>query len=112
MKPEEGADGIAYAFLDENWGQPGVKRKAAVSVVEGEHRFVAGTDISGQPFEALLSSEDGEVENRIADEPEIADRLRAEAVRLLKSRPAFESETLELDELQLDQLRALSYDLP
>ena len=46
--------------------------------------------------------------------PSVAERLRAEADRYLASRPAWEGETkpLELDELQLNQLRALGYAVP
>jgi hypothetical protein len=66
--------------------------------------------------EQLLDADAGSPgkDNRLADEPEIAARLRAEADRYLASRPVWEGETepLELDELQLNQLRALGYAVP
>ncbi len=102
----------SIAFLDENWGKPRSKRRAAISVLDGEYRYVAGTNVAGRDFEVLLSSEDGEHANQIEAQPEIGERLRAEAERYLESTAAFDAEIIELDGMQLDQLRALGYQLP
>ncbi|MAG33965.1 MAG: hypothetical protein CL908_24050 [Deltaproteobacteria bacterium] len=110
--PSEEAGDYSFAFLDENWGRPGSGRKAAVAVLEGKYRYVAGTDNGGRAFEMLLSTDDDEMEDQSDREPEIAERLRSEAQRHLESVPAFETETYDLDEIQLDQLRALGYELP
>ena len=67
--------------------------------------------VAGRDFEVLLSTEDGERADRIEAQPEIAERLRAEAQRHLESIPAFDADIIELDEMQLDQLRALGYQL-
>ena len=52
-----------------------------------------------------------ELENRLEDEPEVAERLREQAERYLASQPPWKDSAppLELDELQLNQLRALGY---
>jgi hypothetical protein len=42
----------------------------------------------------------------------VADRLREPAKQELQTTQIFESDTIELDEMQLDQLRALGYELP
>ncbi len=103
---------IAVAFLDENWGHPNTPREPAISVLEGAYRFVTGRDHSGRRFESLLSLDDDQQVNRIEEHPEIAERLRAKATGELELDPLYEADTYELDEMQLDQLRALGYELP
>ena len=60
----------------------------------------------------LLSTEDGEKRDHLAEEPEVAERMRAEAKRQLAAKALYPVRRLELDEMQLDQLRALGYELP
>lgn len=105
-------DHFTVAFLDENWGHPGTERKPAISVLDGPYRYVAGRDHAGRPFEVLLSVEDEQAVDRRADYPEVAERLRGQADLELKKTAVFETETFEIDEMQLDQLRALGYQLP
>lgn len=106
------ADDYSVAFLDENWGRNTDKKRPAVSVVEGDFRYVSGTDARGSAFEVLLSAEDGQRQNVMDQHPEIAERLRAEAERQTAASARYPMQTFELDELQLDQLRALGYELP
>ena len=106
-------DGVTVAFLDENWGQVGADRQPAVSILEGDYRFVAGRDIAGQDFEVLLSASDGKiVAADLADRDDIVERFRTLAKEELSLQALHESQTYELDEMQLDQLRALGYELP
>ena len=109
--PDEEKD-EAVAFLDENWGHPNTKRQPSITVLEGKYRFVTGRDHTGKRFETLLSLEDDQQTNRIAEHPEIAQRLREKAARELELKAVYEADTYELDEMQLDQLRALGYKLP
>ena len=109
---ENEADDFAVAFLDENWGRPGSNRKPAISVLDGDYRYVAGTDHAGRAFEVLLSTEDGESVDRKREHPEILARLKAQAAAELEQEQLYETETFELDQMQLDQLRALGYDIP
>lgn len=109
--PRPAAD-FSVAFLDETWGRPGVPRKPAISIIEGDYRFLSGTNDGANRIEVLLSIEDGQRTNRIDEFPEIADRLREEAERQLALEPEYSSDTIELDEMQLNQLRALGYELP
>ena len=111
---EQGAQGdgdLAVAFLDENWGKPGTPLKPAISVLEGPYRYVVGTDFSGVDFEVLLSTDDAVSGDLMLEQPEVAERLRAAAEEQLGKTALFEAGTYELDEMQLDQLRALGYDL-
>ncbi|MFK7897818.1 MAG: sulfatase-like hydrolase/transferase [Myxococcota bacterium] len=110
--PNEKTDERVYAFLDENWGKPDPEQKSAVTVIEGPYRFVSGSGISGQPFESLLSFEDGEKEELLEAKPEIAAKLREAVEAHIVSESRYSTPDLELDEMQLDQLRALGYELP
>ena len=103
---------FAVAFLDENWGHPATRRKPAISILDGPYRYVSGRDHSGRPFEVLLSRDDKEGKDRSEEHPEITERMRKQAAEELQTKAAFETETFELDEMQLDQLRALGYELP
>jgi hypothetical protein len=50
----------------------------------------------------------------LAEEPEVAERLRVLAESYLEGKPPWDSPApmLELDEIQLNQLRALGYAVP
>jgi len=104
----------AYAHLDEDWGRPSSASNHAVAVAEEGYQFVSGTDFSGQPFEALLEDRDGEQINVIGEHPEIAERLREMARSHVDTPVKWQAgtPTLEIDEMQLNQLRALGYRIP
>jgi hypothetical protein len=63
-------------------------------------------------FEVLLSTDDKVSGDLKLEQPEVAERLRAAAKEQLEKTALFEAGTYELDEMQLDQLRALGYKLP
>lgn len=106
---------IALTHLDQNWGKAGQTAKPQVAVALGDHRFVL-TRGSDAPLEELFDRRGDRFETRnvIASDPEIANRLREEAQRYLESTPAWVEAvpTVELDEMELNQLRALGYSLP
>ncbi len=108
----EREDEHSVAFLDENWGRPGTGPKPAISVAEGSHRYVSGRDHAGRPFEVLLSTELDTMVDQSTEFPEVTLRLRGRAAEALKEKAVWEPETFDLDEIQLDQLRALGYELP
>lgn len=103
---------LIVTYLDENWGKNVPDVQSAISVLEGPYRFVSGRDIAGKPYEALLSREDGQIANQLDAYPEITEHLRQVAQSHLETKPVFEIEAIEMDEMQLDQLRALGYELP
>ena len=100
------------AFLDENWGTPGGEPMPAVSVAEGKFQYVSGTGLGGRKYEVLLSTDDDQKTNQIAANPEVAETLRKQAESVLAQKSIFESKVIQLDRMQLDQLRALGYQLP
>ncbi|MGI9590171.1 MAG: sulfatase [Myxococcota bacterium] len=111
-------DPTGYAFLDRSWGQRVDNPAPTVSIVEGSLRYVwvggpDGTTAQEQLFDA--STDPDELVSVLAERPEDAERLRRLAQQHLASQPAswaVETPTLELDELELNQLRALGYQVP
>jgi hypothetical protein len=112
--PADGATAIAH--LDTTWGQRVETTAPMVAIREGRFQYIQLRRPKEPLREQLFDSEldPHERKDRLAEEPEVAERLRAEAARYLASRPHWEGETkpLELDELQLNQLRALGYAVP
>ncbi len=107
----------SYAHLDQVWGRD-VKRAApTVAVARGPYRYVLETRFQGRDVESLFDAggDPGELDNVIAERAEVADEMRALARSYLESPPVSwgsETQALELDEIQLNQLRALGYAVP
>jgi arylsulfatase A-like enzyme len=114
------ADGTpALAHLDRHWGQRHLEPSPTVAVTEGAFRYVMTLDAQGRrEREQLFDAENdgGELEDVLEEQPEVRVRLRGLAQAYLeKSPPApwgAETNTLEIDEMQLNQLRALGYKVP
>jgi len=107
----------AFAQLDRTWGQRMREPLPTVAVTQGSLRYVMVTLPEGQQHEQLFDADSDalELHDLLDERPEVAERLRALARSHLESPPApwgAEVPTLELDELQLNQLRALGYALP
>jgi len=105
----------AIAHLDRYWGRPIELSAPIVAVAKDGLRYVAvhgGPSVREDLFDA--KSDPAELNNVLAERPEDAARMRALADAYLASPPAFEAgpERLEMDEMQLNQLRALGYALP
>ena len=107
---------IGIAHLDRSWGRGEVPPRPAVAVTDGDFRYVTSFDPATDfRSEELFSHRDpGELENRIRQEPETAERLRAVAAEYLERTPAWESgvKSVEVDHLERNQLRALGYSIP
>ncbi len=105
----------AFAHLDQSWGRRDSESAPTVAVAEDGFRYVLtrvpGGRTVGELFDA--STDAGELRNVIGENPEVAERLAAVAESYLESGPPWaEVPTLELDEVQLNQLRALGYAVP
>ena len=114
-RPESEARNL-YAHLDQNWGQPGSKVSPAVSIARGSLRYVRGKNVLGQRIEELfdIASDPYEQINLLSERPEVATELRSEADSYLARSERWEggAPQVEVDEMQLNQLRALGYSLP
>jgi arylsulfatase A-like enzyme len=98
------------AQLDGTWGQVAKDPLPIVAIREGDYRLVHRIDDS-RPDELYdLSTDPGERESIAADRPEVAARLRERARRHYELPGAWSSApTVELNEMDLGQLRALGY---
>jgi arylsulfatase A-like enzyme len=109
-------DATAIAHLDQTWGQRVTTSAPNVAIREGHFRYVQFRNAKGAIREQLYDADEDahELDDRIAAEPAVAERMRGEVARYLESRPVWDGEAkpLELDELQLNQLRALGYAVP
>jgi arylsulfatase A-like enzyme len=106
---------LAFAQIDQRWGQNGRTPAPMVAAASDTFRYVRGS--LGEGGEELFDASGDAVEtkNVIADHPEVAERLRAAVRSYLEVPPApwgAEAPTAELDEMELDQLRALGYAVP
>jgi arylsulfatase A-like enzyme len=106
-----------YAHLDQRWGQRDVEAAPTVAVLDGGFRFVLTELPRGVMKEELFddSLDHAERRNLLEQHPDVAKRLAELARGHLASEPApwaAETSTLELDELELNQLRALGYAIP
>ena len=105
-----------YAHLDRTWGRRERSPSPMVAVREGAYRYVQARDERGRISELLFDSSRDPLErqNVLQGELEVSARLRELAGRYLESKPPWgdDTPTLELDEVQLNQLRALGYKIP
>jgi arylsulfatase A-like enzyme len=105
----------AIAHIDRFWGRPMRTTAPVVAVTQDGLRYVALHQGRGK-LEQLFDSKSDPLEQRdvLAERSEDAARLRGLAEAYLASEPAWSTAppTLELDEVQLNQLRALGYAVP
>jgi arylsulfatase A-like enzyme len=105
----------AIAHLDQTWGRRGFDPLPTVAVAEDTFRYVRSQGIGGVTIEQLFDASDDpdELRDRAADDPETLARLRAIADTHLAAEPTWgDPPTREIDELELNLLRALGYAIP
>ncbi len=108
--PEPGQNGSerAIGYLDRTWGNREEPPKPTVSITEGGKRFVYRGPDDLELFEH--ETDPWEQRNLASPRGEEVERLRSEAEELLAEKPAWGTPPkVELDEMYLDQLRALGY---
>jgi arylsulfatase A-like enzyme len=108
------SDGTAIAHLDQSWGRPDLPSRQTVAVSENGLRYVRMERPTGRLEQLFDGNQDpAELHDRLADQPEDAERMRRHADQYLAEKPPWgEAPTRELDELELNQLRALGYAIP
>jgi arylsulfatase len=119
---EPGPPGISY--LDRTWGRPDSSPLPMVAVADEGYRFVYAPGEVGADGGGIVLDTREQLFDRMADPrelddvseeyPEIADDMRAIAERYLEMPPdpwGVDTPHIELEELQLNQLRALGYDI-
>jgi arylsulfatase A-like enzyme len=105
-------DGVAFAQLDQSWGRDGVAPQPMIAVNQGQWRlmFRAGYPKRTELYDKWADPR--EQRNIAHKEPEVTEALKERAVAYLNS-PAppwgDDAPSIEIDEMQLNQLRALGY---
>jgi arylsulfatase A-like enzyme len=113
QRPDD-AGRTAIADLDRNWSRRDSDPLPTIAVVEGALRYVRTEQAEGQRSEQLFdASEDPrEFRDLAAEKPEALERLRATADSYYETKPSWgEAPTREIDELELNLLRALGYQI-
>ena len=110
-------DEPAYAHLDRTWGGIAPEPSPTVSVIRDGYRYVRVPRAFGERVEEDLfrfGTDRAELRNLAEAEPEVLARMRTEADSYLERESAWEggAPSLEIDEIQLNQLRALGYKVP
>ena len=107
---------IAIAHLDSSWGRPGMDPRHAVAVADGPYRYVRHAVGGGGMKENLFyaTEEDpSELEDLAEVDSEKLIELRELGDAYLETAPQWgESQTREIGEMELNQLRALGYAIP
>ncbi|MBW2693630.1 MAG: sulfatase [Deltaproteobacteria bacterium] len=106
------AEGVAIAHLDQSWGRDQQKPRPMVSYTEGRWRLIYRAH-APKTSELYDKWEDPREQRNVADEwPEVLEDLTGKAEAYLASRPppwGDDAPTVEINEMQLHQLRALGY---
>lgn len=107
-------DEAAFAYLDQTWGQRSASPRPTIAVADGAFRYVRQASKTGQ-VESLFDSEmdADELIDVGAEFGDVLERLRSEADEYLALSPPWgDVPTRELNEMELNQLRALGYSIP
>ena len=110
--PSAEPETLAIAHLDQTWGQTGRDPKPQIAVAQGDYRFIL-TEQTEREELFDRSVDRSELRNTIEENAEVADRLREATRSYLDETPPWqEVPTVELDEMEINQLRALGYSVP
>jgi arylsulfatase A-like enzyme len=113
-EPPPRKERVGYSHLNQNWGQRHRDELRTVALVEGPLRYIRGT-IGKDPIERLFdaASDPKELEDLAKSHPETLARLRdLMDDQLGNEELAFgEVPTREIGEMELNQLRAIGYDV-
>jgi arylsulfatase A-like enzyme len=106
-------DGLRFAHIDQAWGRTKRPPRPMVAVNEGAWRLIYRTDRPARPELYEIYGDPLEQVNRATDEPEVLSRLTDHAREYFERPPApwGDAVDVELDEEELQQLRALGYDV-
>ena len=107
----------AFAHLDRAWGRRASPPAPTIAVAQDGFRLVQMHDADGEVTEELFdrNTDPQELSDVLEDHPDVAARLRELASGYLASPPSpwgVETPDVEIDEMELNQLRALGYAVP
>ncbi len=109
---EPAGDGVAFAQIDQSWGRTEQRPRPMVAMNEGRWRLIYRA-AAPKRSELYDKWEDPREQRDLAGErPELIGALSEKASTYLRSRPppwGGDAPSVEIDEMQLNQLRALGY---
>ena len=115
-EPAPTRDRRYFSFLDQTWGGSRPEPDPSVAVMDGDLRYVLGNGLGGRPVELLFDQSEDPLESRnlASERGEDLERLREIGRAHIDQVPPWEegTPTLEIDEMDLNQLRALGYAIP
>jgi len=101
----------AFSMLDQTWGRDRQDPAPLVAVSQGPWRLFYSSARPEKPELFNKEEDPREQTNLVEEHPEVVEELKQVAIQHLEGPPApwGESESIELDDLQINQLRALGY---
>ena len=107
------ADPASFSHLDLSWGQPKLEPNPVVSVRAGPYRLIHRVNDPDNDELYDTQNDARETSNLASDLPEPLAKLRERAKLYLQARTPWEggAPEIEMDQLQLRQLRALGYSI-
>jgi arylsulfatase A-like enzyme len=107
-QPADNGSARAVGYLDRTWGNREEPPKPTVSITGGGKRFVYRASDDVELFDH--ETDPWEQRNLAPQRKDEVTHLRSEAEELLAEKPAYgEAPKIEIDEMYLEQLRALGY---
>jgi arylsulfatase A-like enzyme len=114
-KADGEANGLVFAQIDQTWGQSRRAPEPMVAVADGAYRLVHRVAAPEKDELYDRSRDPREQRDLSAELPDVASRLRAEAEAYLESPPppwGGPAPRVELEDMEINQLRALGYAIP
>ena len=117
-KPVAESGPVAFSHLDRTWGQQRNSPRPTVAAIDSGYRLVYFQEGEGRSTRQLFdgNADRLERENVLADNPDVAEALTAEIEDYLAGESPLSwgagATSVEIDEMELNQLRALGYELP
>jgi len=109
-EPAPPSDSPRFAHLDQSWGRTKQDPRPMVAVRDGPYRLVRAHEATGWLYDR--TDDPTEQVDVGEDQPEVLARLQALVDEYLARPPApWQASDVELDDAQLEQLRALGYEI-
>jgi arylsulfatase A-like enzyme len=106
--PADNGSATAVGYLDRTWGNRELPPKHTLSITRDGMRFVLRAPDQVELFEH--ATDPMEQRNLAEEREEEVAKLRGEAEKLLEEKPAWgDAPKVEIDDMYLEQLRALGY---
>lgn len=104
-------DRAIYGQLNGAWGKMDKDPEPLISISKGPFKYIARLDVEGSEELFDRAADPGERQNLAADQPDVAQELRAEVDAFIdRGGPHWgDTEEIELSEMHRAQLRALGY---